>query len=495
MVVEQVQPRWQWAVGVGQVVLTVILIALVALSSIPLGVPSQWTWSRISVRPGILDTILAILALALYVVVAWLGFRSRAVRGPQPARITTRLAQVGGLALAGMVLQLVLISAAPLGMGLARWVTLGNDGASGYLNVATRETREGLKPFLADYAAWVREQDALHIGTHPPGLILAAHTASAMIRAHPDRARAIVESLPPELLHSFQVLDPQSTLADRATMVVLGLITLVLASATILPLYALARTELSASGAWAVAAAWPLVPGLILFHPTADTAYPFFATTALALAGWAGRCGRCTGLGLAAGSGLLLGVGMLFSLVFLPVGMIAAFLLWNTNHSWRGWAARLLATGAGFLALCAVFWALTSANPFLIWWANQANHARFYTEYPRSFLAWVLINPIELAASIGAAASVAIAAGLVLSGSKARVTLLTFGVLTVLTLSGRSLSEVARLWLPFVPGLLVASGHWAERAGSRSLAIGLTLQGLQVLAFEAAIQTVYPITI
>ena len=53
----------------------------------------------------------------------------------------------------------------------------------------------------------------------------------------------------------------------------------------------------------------------------------------------------------------------------------------------------LVVTGAGFLAVTGAVWLLTGANPFVVWWWNQANHARFYQEYPRSYRAWVVANP------------------------------------------------------------------------------------------------------
>jgi hypothetical protein len=194
-------------------------------------------------------------------------------------------------------------------------------------------------------------------------------------------------------------------------------------------------------------------------------------------------------------AGIALGIGMLFTLAFLAVGLVAAWLLRPPDGSWRGWAGRLAATGVGFVAVVAVFWIVTSANPLAIWWANQANHARFYVEYPRSYATWVLVNPIELVAAFGGAASVAVAAGIVLGGRKVGMSAVTLGVLAILTLSGRSLSEVARLWLPLMPAVLVAAGRWAEWGGWRPLAVALLLLGGQVLAFEAAIQTVYPVAI
>jgi hypothetical protein len=79
-------------------------------------------------------------------------------------------------------------------------------------------------------------------------------------------------------------------------------------------------------------------------------------------------------------------------------------------------------------------------------------------------------------------------------GEIPRVTWSTLFVLAILTLSGKNLSEVARLWLPLMPPLLVASGWGFARVGGRAWMLGATigLIGIQVLILEATIQVVYP---
>ena len=136
---------------------------------------------------------------------------------------------------------------------------------------------------------------------------------------------------------------------------------------------------------------------------------------------------------------------------------------------------------------------LIRANPLAIWWANAANHARFYVVNRRSYWAWTLANPIELAVGLGVPTSVWAACGL---RSGPRVAWAALGTLAFLTLSGKNLSEVARLWLPLMPPIVVAAGAGAERVGGGApgLAATLGLLGLQTLILEATIQVVYPVT-
>src|SRR5262249_17476862 len=135
--------------------------------------------------------------------------------------------------------------------------------------------------------------------------------------------------------------------------------------------------------------------------------YPLLSTSALALAAWAARKSSGTGrysigVTLAVMSGLILAFGMVFTLAFLPVGLIVALVIVFTPGLGLTRGAGLIAVvGAGFLSLTTLGWVLTGANPVIIWSWNLRNHARFYVEYPRTYLAWLAINPIELAIAMG----------------------------------------------------------------------------------------------
>jgi methylthioxylose transferase len=269
----------------------------------------------------------------------------------------------------------------------------------------------------------------------------------------------------------------------------------------VVPLYLLARSELPARAAWAAAAFWPLAAAANLFQPGADTAYPLLSTVALALAAWGARQLACggrypIGLALAVMSGLVLAFGMIFTLAFLPVGLIVALVLVVApSLSLARRAALIVAVGAGFLSLTALGWILTGANPLIVWTWNLKNHARFYLEYPRTYLAWLAINPIELAIAMGLPSAAWSAVGLLSHRSAPRVAWISLGVLVVMNLVGRNMGEVARLWMLFVPPLLTAAGAGLDRLGGgpKHLAISAALTGLQTLALENLIQVVYPV--
>lgn len=463
---------------------------------IPRGVPGEWEWPRIDLMPEVFDLLLAAAGVALFAGGAAMG-QWRLSRGGRETL------WVAALVPASVLVQLAALGGAPFGYGLTKWsLALHSPGSSGYFTVARRQIAD-LPGFLAAYPAWIATQDALHIGTHPPGLFVTAHAARRLMEAQPGLARAIVDHLPRSVADGFREIarfDPLS-ISDRAALAATGALTLLACALTVLPLYALARTHFGPPEAWAAACLWPLVPSAILFGPAADTAFPLLSTTALALAAHATGSGRWSrSLGLPIVAGMVLAVGMTFTLAFLPVGLVVGLvLLADRAAPWRRRIAAFLATGVGFLGATLAWWLATSANPLVVWWWNQANHQRFYEEYTRSYLAWVLANPLETAVAIGLPASFWALVSLARPRSLPRSSVATLLVLVVLNFSGRNLSEVARLWMLFFPPLLLLAAQGLSRitlsAGVPApgqLATAIALTGAQTLALEATVQVVYP---
>jgi len=468
-----------------QAALVALAILAIRRPGLPLGVPGEWAWPRLPAGTAVEAWRVAVglIGLAAYATFAAAGRRSLA-RSAGPGR---QAAWVAALMIAGAAAQVALQTGAPEGYGLTKWVALAMPGSSGYYTVARSQMADP-RAFLRAYPDWIRGQDALHVGTHPPGLFLAARAALEATDRHPAAARWIAENLPADVDHGFRIMTPAVPRADRAAIAAIGALTLLACAATAAPLYALARSWLDPPAAWTAAALWAVVPAATLFQPTADTAFPLLAALAMALAVRGGPIA-------AAGAGAVLGIGMQFTLAYLAVGLVVAIAIAaQPGATVRRRVATIAAVGAGFAAVTLAWWAIAGANPIVVWWWNQANHRRFYDEYPRSYLAWVAINPVELAVAIGLPATVGILAGFARPRRVPTVAWATVAVLGLLTLSGRSLSEVGRLWLPLMPPLLVAAAAALDRIapGPRPLAIGLLLTGVQTLALEATIQVVYP---
>jgi hypothetical protein len=487
-------------VGV-QLVLVLLLLVAVGRKWMPLGIPGQWEWLRTHALPSAGGLFLAAFAVLGYAVFAALGMRSIT------SKASTRLREgswLAGLLAAAIAIQVLIPMGAADEYDLTRWAYVNYFGAStGYYQVAKKEAVADPWRFLAAYPDWIQRQDSLHIGTHPPGLILLQCVLLRAMEEHPRLAARLFETMPSSTAAGFRQLErmDRTTIprADQTALYLSSVLTLLACAATVVPLYVLARSALPASSAWAAAALWPLVPSANLFQPDADTAYPLLSTSALALAAWAIRLAPNRGgaaLLLALVSGMVLAFGLWFTMAFLPVGLIVAALIVSSRSApiERAFVI-LLAVGIGFLALVATGWAVTGANPVTIGVWNLRNHARFYAEFPRSYLAWVIVNPVELAVALGLPAAVWCLVGLFRPRSLPAASLATFAVLVLLNLIGRNLGEVARLWILFMPPLLTAAGAGLTRLGGGpgTLAASSALLGLQTLALQTMIQVVYPV--
>lgn len=509
-----------------QAALVAALTAAVRSGAMPLGIRGEWEWSRLPdfVRQVWQWIALAGVGVAAYAVFVGLGWRML-------GRATSRWAEAGwvfGLLAAALGVQLAIPVGAPEAYGLTKWVYVNYySGSSGYFRIARFQAAGDPWKFLAEYPEWIKGQDSLHIGTHPPGLILAECVLINTMERHPGLARALTANMPASVRMAFREIEAPFALSgrsaqampasarmglqwipaplrrsERAALYATALLTLLACAGTVIPLYLLARVAMPAPAAWVAAALWPVAPAANLFQPDADTAYPFFSTAAWALAAWALARHRdrdrpsVAGLAMAAASGVVMAFAIAFTLAILPVGLIVALMVLSDRSSrLSSRIALIAATGVGFLAVILAGWIATGANPFVVWSWNLHHHARFYDEYPRSYWRWLWANGVEMAIAIGLPAFVWLVVGLSAPRSLPRSVAVTLLVLLVLDLTGRNMGEVARIWILFMPPLFIAAARGFERvgAGGVSLAATSAMIGMQTVALQAMIQVVYPV--
>jgi hypothetical protein len=526
----------RWMVLILQVVLVFLLIIAIWVEWLPLGVLGEWRYNRLPVWASPRPEWLGLVGLA---VVAYAGFVALGLRGlsARQSHGATTL-WLGGLLVAAVAVQVLIPMGAAPGYDLSKWAPVNYHPSSGgwCWKIAREQAVRDPWRFLAEYPEWIRSRGSTHIGTHPPGLIVVQCILIRVLERYPPLAHSLLDHMPPSVQAGFRVLEgeaphsliqaertrpeaerailystrllgtarrhwPSLNRADRATVCATALLTLLACAGTVVPLYLLARAELPAPTAWVAAAFWPLAPAANLFQPLADTAYPLLSTSALALASWAARCQQEVGrptlalvlLGMA--SGAVMAFGMLFTLAFLPVGLIVAFIV-GSDRALRlpRRAALLIATGSGFLALTLGVWIATGADPFVVWGWNLHHNARFYVEYPRSYALWLWINPIEVAIAVGLPTMVWCVTGLFAPRTVHRSVWATLTVLVLADLAGGNRGEVARLWMLFFPPLLISAATACTRLGGGPVtpALSAALVGLQTLALQLLIQVVYP---
>ncbi|WP_165244905.1 hypothetical protein [Paludisphaera soli] len=480
-------------------------LAAVYSNDLPLGVAGEWKWPRIRAWPSPASLMLASAGLLAYGGFAAVGYR--ALGGTShPVERLRESGWVAGLVACAVAVQVGFAIGAPEGYGLTRWgVVHCFREATGYYDVA-REHADDPWGFLADYPTWIEAQGPGHLGTHPPGLIALYSALLSLMERHDSVADRLVAAAPASIERGLLDVEfrQETTIPtpDRATLLLASLLTLFACAGTVAPLYLLARDSLSPRAAWASAAFWPLAPALNLFQPLSDAAYPLLSATALATAAWAARWRATPGASAwaaaaaAIASGLVMAFGMMFTLALLPIGVMVALVVLTTRSlAWPRRVALIAWIGAGFVVGVAAAWMATGADPLVVWWWNLRNNASFYEGGRRSYLTWLLVNPIELAIAAGLPA-VVWGLGLAIGDRRAvpRAAWCGLAVVLIADLSGRNLGEVARLWMLFLPPLFTVAGACVARFGGGGQAIFVTvlLMGIQTLGLQCLTQVVYP---
>jgi hypothetical protein len=472
-------------------------LAVLWLTPIPLGIPGEWVWDRIPFAsnewPAVaLGWFAAALVGGLYIAFAVLG----AARLESASRGQTA-AWLAGLTLGGFA-WLWSVQESPARVEYAMTKTawaLYFRGTEGYFDQARYEMRD-VRTYLADYERLMAQGDVLHLGTHPPGLIL-FHRACLEVCADLPPLREFLLSTQPasfrRALDETEELNRGTPRAitpdDRAALWLAALVTQILAAAALMPIYLLVRRDHPRSVAWLSTAIWPLVPALAVFLPKSDAIFPFLGALFLWLWLEGFRRGR---LSLCLLAGAIFWFSMFLSLAILPIAAAAALLtLWEgvvctaterTVVRARDWIARIGAAVVGWVLPVALLSVLGRINLLAVWSWNYRNHAGFYQHYVRTYWLWVLVNPIEFAFALGAPLAMAAMLGVWLQlrgGWRSRAAgpawCLT-AVWILLWLSGKNMGESARLWLIVMPWPVWLTAAYFSAAsfsaGNSSLPVG-----------------------
>jgi hypothetical protein len=480
------------------VALSAISVAFLWLTDIPLGVPGEWAWERISATDVgsevVLGAVQSLIAGIVYILIAWLG--SRRIASCSKVEVACWLV---GIASVGFGWMLAVQESPPSSRNMSKAAfVLYYPGSSGYFHKARYEIPD-TAGFLHNYEDLMAEGDVLHVGTHPPGLFLLYQKLINEMEHRPALAEFIASTAMQSVADAFDIVDTnlrrsgkELTTADRAVIWLVTMLTQACCVLAAIPIYLLIRQAHSRETSWRVTAFWPLLPALAIFIPKSDIL--FVLPAALLTWTWLNAARRQSFLlGLLAGA---IGWGGLFcSLAFLPVGLIAfaASLLGTVSRPEDGAAEDLSFKSVlrkvavpvslwqpilggivtvGCLTLIVSL--LCEMNLLNVWIHNHHNHAAFYAKFTRTVWKWWLVNPLELIFAVGIPVSFLLARSAFRRLTNWRAILqhpLLVSFLTVWTLlwlSGKNSGEAARLWNPLLPALLVvaAGGLTANNASS-----------------------------
>jgi hypothetical protein len=489
----------------------VLQVALVWWARFPLGVPGEWTWSRVpfSTETAAGWVFAAALAL-LYLAFVWTGGRRL-----QHSNRWESAAWLTGLVIAGFVWLMGVQAAVPgiAGLSKAHFV-LYYPRSSGYFWQARYED-ETTAQFLAGYEQRMAEGDYLHIGTHPPGLTLCFRGLSAVCRDMPQLTDFLLWSQPGPLRDAAEEIrartaaTPQRyTPTDAACIWLAALLVQCTGAATVVPLYLFLRGSHNRPTAWCAAALWPLVPALAVFLPKSDALFPFLSI----LIAWLWGTGwRSQSIGQCGLAGLVLCGGLVLSLAFVPV--LVLVVVWTileslfpsqptaAGASGRRRAACAAVAALAFAVPVLVFQLVWDLNLLRVWQWNLHNHSQFYAHFDRTYWAWLPVNLAELFFAGGAPLATLALVGICRSGWPARrnSSVLAFAIVwSLLWVSGKNMGEAARLWLLLMPWLVLCAasalpgtGSGLDRpgvnAGSRLSAVWLAVAALQAVVCIATV--------
>jgi hypothetical protein len=482
---------------ISAVALSVISVAILWLTDIPLGIPGEWTWERISSSDGgaeiVLGAVQSAIAGVVYILIAWLGSRRIAS--------CSRIELVGwllGIVSVGFGWLLAVQEAPPSGWRMSKSAfVLYYPASSGYFHKARYDIRDTAE-FLRGYEDLMAEGDVLHVGTHPPGLFLLYRAMIGELERCPALAEFIVGTATESTTEAFDIVDgnlrrsgKELTTTDRAVIWLATLLTQACCVLALVPIFLLMRQSQPRETSWRVAVFWPLIPALAIFIPKSDVLFVLPA----ALLVWTWLCAaRRQSFLLGALAGAIGWAGLFCSLAFLLIGLIAfvASLLGtvrfsndeNANDDSRKSVFRQLVTPVSLgkpllggifavVGLTLVVSLLCEMNLVNVWIHNYHNHAGFYAQFERTVWKWWLVNPLELVFAAGVPVIFLLVRSAKLNLRTLRAALqhpllVSFlAVWTLLWLSGKNSGEAARLWSPLLPILLaVAAGGLRNSAGT-----------------------------
>jgi hypothetical protein len=466
---------------------TMLLVFGLILKFYPLGVKGEWAWQFHSPGPDLFPLLFPII-----IFLSLLGLLRLFLKEKRDHSRRFRWSVLVFLVILSLLFQYAIGALGEIGTNEAIWVVAA-PGASDYFGQS--QGIENLRQFLADYPTYIRREfkGGEHISTHPPGMILYWWALGRFFQTSPGRA--LGETLSSSFSYAFDLFN--ITPSDRAAVLAGIFLMRLLAALAILPTYLLARRFCGEKGAIVAAAFMVLLPAVALFSPKFDTMLPLFSVGFFYLVISAADLHSNWRAFLA---GLIFSVGMLltFAVLVIPFLLLIYWLLGRWRGGWTkmprhkaalSWGLGLL----GFILPLFLLFMFLKLNSLTTWIAVYHQHAATYTIKQWTYWKWVLYNLFEFAVFLGIPVSALFLHRLVFQGKnllkqvpwRADWTLLFSFVITIflLNFSGKSLSEVGRLWIFLMPFAIISALSALEPfAGKRgALSWLLALQFIQVI--------------
>lgn|SRR5574341_15869 len=454
------------------------------------GPAGKWEWRWHYQPQGFYPARLSLSVLAIALIGGWYWLARR------QAKVTAWL--LAALVPLGIGLQLAILSNTPTGLQIVARVL--NPAYFGYYPPATEI--EDMAAFIDTYAVEQANFKHPRLQTHPPGNVVFEYVILKVVEAIPpltapfEPAIAARRASLPDWIDSYSNVEVVGGLASGATIILLSTL-------AVISLYLLARRNGSEEMARRCAVLYLLMPALTLFEPKIDVPYTLLSTLAYLLA--------CLGLAdrklwLLYASGVLCSAGTFASYSLAPLSLaIGILVLGDGLAAWRQGTktvqrialevAILAAGGITVQVLAALLYGYEPVQAYLI----MRDETALYNTL-RNYWYSLVYTPYDLLLFAGIPASILLVcqwARLIRRMAARewpkRLDWITIGgtaAMALLTLSGIQKAENARVFLYFMP-MMVLGGvkESVERdipAGGFGVIAALT--ATQLLVFQLWLQ-------
>ena len=530
-------------------VATLAMVVIVATHAWNIGL-SDWSWQYyhepaplILAAPAIFSALVMVLGVALCL--------RRGIRNTREEAIA-----VAFILLVSLIVILYVAACSPLGDGETVLATT-QPSVGGYFteSVLIENDGVGVSTYLQDYpkrigGLGVDDKLMGHLADHPVGPVLCHVLVNRALESWPWLARRFVpgdaeasaayrrqaegntalvasgrgrKSWPwPVNRTGREARGRSRKLVPRRTEVTIsdGMYAEIWASAllfrfgywlALIPVYFLARDLYSREAGLLAVALSALIPSLHLFGPYPDQIFPVVAVGAFYA--WL-KAVRGRSMLWAALSGFLVLFGLLWSLALLVAAAMifvgSWLLIWEEltaregKLDWAGWGRVTLAWFATFAVLSLLPMVLFGYDVWGVWKLCLSKHATFAAKYSRSYLPWVLFNPVDFLIFTGVPICLLMLYEAVRDTQRwwketcrrapALLPWALLGVLFLLNFSGKNLGEVARVWMFLMPFAAVsaAAALWRlDRHGGWLAAGAVGLVVVQLLVFRLHLNVMF----
>ncbi|MEP7288419.1 MAG: hypothetical protein ABI947_21930 [Chloroflexota bacterium] len=333
---------------------------------------------------------------------------------------------------------------------------------------------------------------SVHVALSPPGLPMFYYTLDRLFAAIPPLANSL--GLP---LRYFQCQDYAMMNYSNAQFASawFGILMPVWAALAVIPLYR--------AGGKLVASWWPLIPSLILFATTWNTFYPLLALGAFlflraGLLDIVDQSRRKRGYLNIAAAGVVVSLASFLNISNLPLiaflglyGLIVFVQRWDADRAnMRRTVISGLITGVifavGLLSLWAVYYLTSGVTPMAVVGTALGLHLGF----ERPYLPWVYLHLYDLALFTGFPVIILALAAIWKNVPYRRAfdwqTLDPLGIalivtLIILVIGNFARGETGRVWLFFVPFILILAARQLDKLPPRSAMLVTITQAIMLL--------------